>query len=607
MGAMTSSPQPSDLPSIRSISIGGQEPGPTSLKLERTVTKAERPAPGSLLASAQRITGKTVAGRQTTRRGMKATSWQRDAWDMFDLVGEEHFLATVLANRGSQARFYVGSLNADDPLADPEPVEDATLAGILDHVGKTSKGRAQLVQRALVNYFIAGECYWIGIPSRLMPTSDDDEAEDAADNVTPFARPVDRTAPVEGGLQMNDDSLSDLVWRVFSSAEYKVADGKVSLRLVELEGGEKEFDPDELWVIRSWRQHPERGWEPDSPTRSSLPVLRELVGATMAISGQIDSRLAGAGILLIAQKISDAMKTAMGIPTEGTPDEDPFMDALVEAMSTPIADRASASAYVPLGITVPGESVEHVMEHITFAQPLDAELRPIRDEAIRRLALGQDAPPELLLGVGGMNHWGAWLVREDVVVTHIEPPLAIVADMWTTMYLRPAMKAAGYSDDVIADTVVWYSVDHMIARPTAGDDAVKLYDRGELSGDALRESLGFDENDAPATIGLQGDPIIDLALQLVTQTPSLMSAPGLPAIVEQLRAVQEGRTSTTTPAEEGTEAEPEEEAPVEERPADEDAPADGPPAEVSAPSLSAVRRDRPRDTPTDGATGGDEA
>jgi hypothetical protein len=103
------------------------------------------------------------------------------------------------------------------------------------------------------------------------------------------------------------------------------------------------------------------------------------------------------------------------------------------------------------------------------------------------------------------------------------------------------MEALGYSAEEIDDTVVWYDVSHMIVRPNRGTDAQAIYDKGELSGEALRRENGFDENDAPPVIG-QPDPAVDLALQLVAQAPSLMQAPGLPAIVEQIRAVQSGDT-----------------------------------------------------------------
>src|SRR5699024_12144898 len=97
---------------------------------------------------------------------------------------------------------------------------------------------------------------------------------------------------------------------------------------------------------------------------------------------------------------------------------DMFTEGLIEAMLTPIGDRASASAIVPLVVTVPDESVDKI-KHISFSQPLDGTAQGLRDEAIRRLALGQDAPPELLLGTGNMNHWGGWPVQSETVETQI--------------------------------------------------------------------------------------------------------------------------------------------------------------------------------------------
>src|SRR3546814_19565748 len=82
----------------------------------------------------------------------------------------------------------------------------------------------------------------------------------------------------------------------------------------------------------------------------------------------------------------------------------------------------------------------------TFHTPFDEETRELREEAIRRLALGQDAPPELLLGVGNMNHWGAWLVQADTINTHVEPPLARFCDAATTQFLRPVLEARGIAE-----------------------------------------------------------------------------------------------------------------------------------------------------------------
>jgi hypothetical protein len=37
----------------------------------------------------------------------------------------------------------------------------------------------------------------------------------------------------------------------------------------------------------------------------------------------------------------------------------------------------------------------------------------LRREAVERLAIGLDMPPEVLLGLGDSNHWSAWQVDEQ--------------------------------------------------------------------------------------------------------------------------------------------------------------------------------------------------
>lgn len=520
-----SEPAPDLVPDVASITPPGMT---AAAALPLTAGTSEHPQPLSMIASAKRITGTTLKRARAKSGGV--AEWQADAWDMYDLIGEQRFLANVLAGRGSQARLYVGRLSHSDPLAAPDPVKDDAVQAILDAIGVTSVGRSQVVLRALIGYFVAGETYVVGIPKRLIPNTTEEDRP---------AAPV-TSVPLE-------TTLEDLDWRAMSTIEVTESRDSIKLKLAETDGAELEVDPDDIYLIRSWRPHPARGWEPDSPTRSSLPVLRELVGLTMAISGQTDSRLAGAGLLLVPTSAARAMRVALGLSPDGP--EDPFTDALMEAMMTPIEDRSSAAAVVPLVVTVPDESAEK-FKLIDFTRPFDAEMRPLRDEAIRRVALGQDAPPELLLGVAGMNHWGAWLVREDVVTTHLEPPLALLCDSLTVEYLRPALRAAGYADADVDEMVVWYDVSHLIVRPNRSEDAQALYDKGELSGAALRREAGFDESDAPPVIGTHTDPAVDLALQLVAQAPSLMQSPGLPAIVEQIRAVQSGREATAAAADE---------------------------------------------------------
>lgn len=485
----------------------------------------QRPRPlSSLAASAQRITSKEV--KRLGNSG-KSEAWQDDAWDMHDLVGEQRFLAHTLAGRLAQARFYAGRL-PDNRTEDVEPLTDGPAVEVLDFL--TGKGAqfAQIVERAGVNLFIPGDCYLVGIPP---------EAEEV--DAAPVPPPSQGITPIGQQPGLPGVDLSTLRWSLRSVSEVTF-DNEEQVVIKSGEGREssKTYDPDAIMLIRIWRPHPRYAWQADSPTRSSLPVLRELVGLTMHISAQVDSRLAGAGMFLVPESADRALRAAAGIAEDGEEDagESPLVVALMEHMVTPISDRSSASAIVPIMPVVPDESIEK-FRYISFAGTLDAEARPLRDEAIRRLALGQDCPPELLLGVGGMNHWGAWLVREDVVTTHIEPPLALICDALTSQFLWPVLIEQGMSEEEAHTYVVWYDVEHMIMRPDRSQDAKDLHAAGVLSDVALRDATGFDEKDAPAADPT--DPAIKLTLDLVRGAPSLMQNPGLDVIAAQIRAMLE--------------------------------------------------------------------
>lgn len=480
----------------------------------------------SLIASAKRLTRASLS----TRAGSRAMGWQDDAWEMFDLVGEQRFLAVTLAGRMSQARFFVGKLTGDGTDA-PEPVDDPSLNAVLDSIGANSTARSQLVARLGVNLFIAGDGWLCGIPRHLIPASLLVGGSLTIPQEPVFAEPS--PAAAAGTL-----SIEDLEWRMLSVTEVSASTGggEVQIKLGETEAEWLRVNPDDVFLIRVWRPHPRRWWEADSPTRSSLPVLRELVGLTMHVSSQVDSRLAGAGVLLIPQSAQRALQIAAGLTEQDG--QDVFTEALMEAMLTPIQDRANASALVPLCVTVPDESIEK-FKHLSFDRPLDTSALQLRDEAIRRLALGEDAPPELLLGTGSMNHWGAWLVLEDVVTTHLEPPLALICDALTTQYLWPVLADQGMTPQEAHGYVIWYDVSGLVVRPTRGQDAQELHKAGVISDEALRTALGFDETDAPLVDAVQ--PVeVTMALDLIGKAPALVSNPGLPQLVAQIRAVLNG-------------------------------------------------------------------
>ena len=169
------------------------------------------------------------------------------------------------------------------------------------------------------------------------------------------------------------------------------------------------------------------------------------------------------------------------------------MALLGEAMMTAKADPGDPSATVPIVAMVPTESLGK-NEHLKFWSDLDDKVVEMRDAAIKRLALGLDVPPEVLLGVADANHWNAWLSEESAVKAHLEPRLAIIAYALTQHYLRAAIMDQVPDPEnyfVIADT------SSIRLRPNRSQEAIELYNIGELSGPALRRETGFQPEDAP--------------------------------------------------------------------------------------------------------------
>lgn len=470
----------------------------------------------SLRAAAHRITGQKI-----TRTSAQA--WQDEAWNLYDEVGELRFSANALASALSRARLYAAILGPEDE--EPRAVE-TEVNPLPDYVlGKFGGGaleRAELIRRLAVQLFVPGDCYIVGLPP---------------DDATPSAPSGPVTVegvPPEGRTSGGDLDLSELDWYALSISEFKVRAGSVELLLGT--GEPVIYHEEDVVAIRVWRPHPRRFWEADSPVRANLPILRELVGLTRHVGASIDSRLAGAGLLLVSDSITVSAAQSAQPDDGGDGREDDFVDALIESMLTPIRDRDNAAAVVPLVATVPDDALDKV-KHITFSTPFDGTALQLREEAIRRLALGLDMPPEVLLGMGGTNHWSAWQIEESTVKTHLEPVLALICDAITTEFLRPALEAVGIEEP--EKYVVWFDTSPLTLRPNRSGEAQALHAAGAITSKALRRESGFDESDAPE----QPDRAVEIALKMVQEQPgAMLENPALlPTLIATLRqALDEG-------------------------------------------------------------------
>lgn len=410
-------------------------PRPNSGELELV-----RPAT-ALMASAVRMPG------STSRVFHKPAHWQGEAWRYYDTCGELRYATNWIGNVISRATLHAGRRTPEGQI---ERVSRGRTATAVNELFGGAEGQAAMLDAFAVHLTVAGECYLVG-----------------------------RAPHPERG----EPAGKETIWEVVGTQEIKKSgdnwsidygDGRPPLKLAA-----------EDVIIRIWRPHPRKRIEADSPVRAVMGVLQELEFLSRHIMAQVTSRLAGGGLLLLPQGMT--FPSSPDLPADAT-DADKVMAILGDAMLTPIKDPGDPSALVPVIMTAPDDTIEKV-KHIKFWTDLDQHAVELRSEAIRRLALGLDMPPEVLLGTADVNHWGGWQIEESSIKAHIEPLLELITGSLSTGYIQPLTNNPA---DVMA-----YDTQALRLRPNRSREAIELYDRGELSSKAMIRETGFSDEDMP--------------------------------------------------------------------------------------------------------------
>jgi hypothetical protein len=416
----------------------------------------------------ERITALTAAGARikskdadTVRRLIQP--WQSRAYAYYDLLGEIKYAAQFYSRALSQLELYAAEKNADGEIV---RTENAEVIAMLDRIQDPGGGRASLLASYGRLMFLAGEAY-------LLCTEDTDN-------------------DVEQWEMLSTDELR--VTGANTIVRYK-APSLIAEDIKEPSDDDwQPLGPGEGIVYRIWKRHPRYSMLADSTMQGVLDLCEELVLLTQAVRARARSRLAGPGILFIADSFSPP-PVDMDAPDDD-PNEDPFMAALTEAAMTPIMDEGSASAVVPLIIRGPLDAIKDGIKHVQIIDP--TQLYPetgLRYECIKRLAIGLDMPPEILMGLQDSNHWTAWQIDEQTWKGHLQPIAQQLVDDLTSSFFRPSLKADGVAD--WEKYSIAFDATAIINHPDRTSDAKDLYDRVAIGKAALREAGGFDEDDAP--------------------------------------------------------------------------------------------------------------
>lgn len=395
--------------------------------------------------------------------------WQNEVWTYYGNLGEFNFGVGWQASMLSRVRLRAAKLQAD--VDEPEIQTEGPAAEMMKTFGGGVSGQAQLMKRLTVQLQVPGECYLIG--------------ESDGKKERWMVRSVDEIRSQSGTYYVIDENSVNAGqdWRPI---------GKNAL------------------VTRVWRPHDRYFHLADSPASSAREIMRELELVNRKIQAEYLSRLASAGLIGIPDEISFPVRE------EFADAPNPLVAEFIEVAATAIEKPGTASSVIPIPITGPAEAIDAI-KHIDFTLRIDEKIIEKRDSAIKRLATKLDMPAEILLGMGDVNHWGAWQLEEGALKTHIAPVAELICDSLTRGYLQPRLEASGEDP---ADWVVWYDMSELALRPDRSGNATEAYDRLELSGEALRRELGFDEDDKP-----EGDDLKEQGLKIIVKTlPSGASA-----------------------------------------------------------------------------------
>jgi hypothetical protein len=503
----------------------------TTTRFQEIVTSSARRAladgsAGSSVTAAVSRLSMDGASWRSYRFGDRA--WQADAWRLYDITGQLRFVANWVGNSISRCNLYVARTKSDGSPG--ERVDTGPVAKLAAGPLGTGDAKAEALRLLGIDLFVPGEAYVVA---------------------------------QSGGGKNGED-----LWWVVTSRQIKRQGNNITVNRSPVHGGgTMEYREGIDLIIRVWTPHPADTSEPDSPTRSAIPDLREMEALRKREFAELDSRLSGAGVL--------ALPESLELPRG---DDDPvgaagFSALLGRVMSRSLRDRSSAEAMVPILITGPGDDIEKI-RHITLWSELSEQIGDMREGALRSLAQSLDIPPEVLIGIGSTtNHWNAWAISREAVQIHIKPVLTRIAAALTTGYLAPALEAMGEDP-----TGFMYAFDTapLTVNPDRSSDAKDLHDRMLISDAVTRAASSWSDGDAPSP----DERAVRIVEKLLLTSPdAVLSDPALRALIGLPEAQSTTATETTAPGGTGKWPAPaeEEETPPEETETEEGGENQGPP------------------------------
>jgi hypothetical protein len=437
--------------------------------------------PRTITAAAMPMSGPGVKIADRARKFAANSDWQRQGWYFYDVIGELRAPLVWIANAVSQADLHATEIDPATGTPTGPSTNPTAMQAAAQVLGGAAK-RATLLRVLALCWQVPGEA-WVVV------------------------RPQGRNLPDEWIVLPPSQVKSK---GTGAAAQWMYRDPKVGVD-VPLDAKSRLF--------RIWDPHPADYIQADSAIRPALPICREIEKSTQTIAGQLDSRLATAGVWLVADELDlpkgEHETTALA-----------FMDELLSVAETGIQQPGTPAAVVPVAFNAPAEMIGagSALAFVDSSTDFVSGLDELRDKALARLAATLDMPRDVAAGTQGeSNHWSAWQVEESTYKIFIEPLLRELGDALTEQWYRPALVAMGMSPEQAARFEIGWDTTKIVARPDDRETLESLYDKVLISDEYMLTENGIPLDAMPD----EAERERRLLEKWVTSSPAILSEPGV--------------------------------------------------------------------------------
>lgn len=424
----------------------------TAEDLERATHRepVTHPRTRALTASGVRLRG--AATRDSSYLNRISLPEQLRSLSYYDLIGEIRFASQFYAKLLSRVRYYPARQLEDGTT---EPIESGAPVEILHRIQDPGGGRSRLQYDYGRMMFVTGE----------------------------------------GVLFLHEERGIQTARFLWKDEVKRTDDGT---RWQRVRSDQSAYTPpQEGEAYRFWTPHPRHSDEADWPLRSVMDIAEELLILTAAVRSTAVSRMTN-GITILPSELSPNSYGAPGDDAylgDEDPESNPFMSDYIEHVSNQKENPGSAEAAMSFTLEGAYDYIDRVRWMATHDPQTDYMEKELRKEAVWRLAIGMDFPPEFLLGMTDANHWTARQVVYDMWRSYGTPVAERFADDVGDSYLRPLLEEEGYAG--WEDVVVGYDDSKVVIPPDMTEIAKQALEMIAVGRSGYRALAGIDDKYAP--------------------------------------------------------------------------------------------------------------